>query len=385
MERAIPRIVGTYYGAKALYGEGKRLVNYFTPRRAPYRGHKFARTQRLKSRSRVRSWERRMPRWSMNRPMTAAFRRKIRSGYYEKSYAGRGYHAKRRQSRARRQSYPRATRGRRPRGKKRYSVHRIRMYPLGQPQTKTIKLKIMIQCAFKTLQDSFVAFNFRPADFRKPFQGMSLTTTANGMYTGVSTGIWVDRQTGTPAVTQQLAQPQGLDRWMKTGAATPGFYAKSIVKGSKITIKLNPTATDDTSNKFQAGFTKLWPNASDQGSLVSRVYKNVAQAETDDAVTTRLYYPKKFALEPSGGVPSKTWVFKYSQPKYQRRIARYNPGGNILNWYGTFDAAPAVNPNAWFILSDTSFPVTDTFVQFQVTCEYTVQLKDLEAIDRSSF
>ncbi len=317
-------------------------------------------------------------RYDNSRPMSAAMRRRVRSGYYEKwSYA------KRKAGRARG-----ARRGGwRPRGKKRHAKRRyLRVLPLGQPQTKTIKLRTRIQCAMQTVQDEWIGFKFEPANFRQPFKFMKLApVTANGMYAGADTGIWIDRNTATPAITKATLQPQGLDRYMATGAATPGLYFQSLVKGSKITITQNPNVTDDTSFKFVGGFTKLWPNDSAHGPLISRVYKNVVKAETDDMMTTGLMkHPKRFDFDPASGVAGKRWTFKYSQRQYAESIARYNPGtGAITNWFGTFDLDPVVNPSVFFILSDTSSPTAATFIQVTIVIEYVIQLRSLEAIDRS--
>ena len=376
----IPRIIGTYYGAKAAYGYGKRAVKYFTPKRAPYRGSRVARVQRLygRRRLRVRAQTRAMPRYA--RRGSTAFRRRVRSGYYEKSYAGRGYHAKRARGRG-------ARRYRRPLGRKRFRKkrHTYRVLSLGQPQQKTIKLRTRLQCAMQTSQDSWLGFRFDPANIRQPFKGMKLTETADGMYTGANTGIWLDRNVATPAITNSTLQVQGLDHYMATGAATPGMYSQFMVKGCKITITQNPDVTDASTFKFVGGFTKLWPLIDTHGPLIGRVYKNVLTAETDDMMTTGLMKnPKRFMLAPEGDVRGKSWVFKYSQRKHAAEIRRYNPTQPLVDWFGTFDADPGVNPACWFILSDTSKPTADTNVSLTVVIEYVVQFRDLEAVNRST-
>lgn len=245
--------------------------------------------------------------------------------------------------------------------------------------SRTVRLRTMSQQAFKTKADQFVFFHMNPANFSQPFEHMKTSLTTGAPYANVDQGIWIDKQTGTPDVTEALRQPQGYDHYYAQ-------YKYGKVLESKVQISFMADANTVTSERYFGGFTRLQDNIVGVPGIGDK-YANITRQEIIDMVNVGMIPKRKLIVAATNhqGNPGQQFDFTYKQPLYKKHIDRLGVTSTsaTTDWLATVGAAPVINPSVYFIVSDIGLPSTDEFLYFTITWIHTIQFSGLKAFDRS--
>lgn len=290
----------------------------------------------------------RMVRYAQSRRRSRAVRRrgrKARSRYSRRSSRFRSYRKKARRARTR---------------------TTLRVYPGGIPKSRKVKLRLTVQTAMKTESGRFTMFKFNPADLSRPLGSMSTSLVANTPYSGVSQGIHVDKDWGTPAVNSITLQASGLDFYWAQ-------YPTAVVLGSKITISFVQDTATTTGKRLIGGFTQLFgENGENHSPELADMYLKVQGDEISMMLNSGLIKNPKYIVSGSSVMKQQQFSFNYSYKKYKKRV-KYLGLETGDDWYQIVDTVPQMNPECYFILSDFGLPTTAHFLNCFINIEYTIQ------------
>lgn len=265
-----------------------------------------------------------------------------------------------------------------------YQRYHLRLYPGGFPETHIIKLRLIAQTRFQSLQGSWVVFMFKPSDPVQPLQFLETHTSgAVGVGTYITAnqifGRWTAKEnTTTPTDVLKTRQPYGWDQW-QTEATRP--YAKALVLGSKITLNFREGSQTATGTQnFKAGFAKgLFglDSITGQPQSFGNKYGAITTNEPSDAINAKVFSHGNLS-DPAVGTRSqgKKFTYTYSMKDHMRQLKRNgsvvgDQGINALQSTGNTQAV--YQPKAFFCISDLGMSAAQG-LDCMVTIDYTIKL-----------
>lgn len=236
----------------------------------------------------------------------------------------------------------------------------------------------MSQQAIKTPNNAWTAFELRPMNLAQPFEKMNIGIFADGIYTGVDSCIWVDKDTtSTDTVVEKTRQPQGYDHYFNQ-------YTKARVRKTKYTIQFMADASAATGERYIGGFSSLYDNQSGLTTILEKM-GNITQAEVIDMLNVKFIKKPRLIVSATSDAmrPGQTFQFTYDARIYQKHLKRigFETGDD---WYAGVGVAPQVNPKLFFAIADIGLPSSAIYLYFTISVEHTVEFSDLITFDRST-
>ncbi len=198
----------------------------------------------------------------------------------------------------------------------------------------------------------------------------------------MDTGIWVDKDTGTPAVLEATMQPKGWDQWISTTAADAKYRYAHVI-GSKITIEFMGDLSSNTGNaRFLAGFGKPYM-VSPFGVSEEDKYASIASEDVGEFINSDIVKGLRILTASQPGLKrSQKFTSHYSHKKMNRKLHRMGAtagsSGTSSSWFATYSAAPTLLPFVNFYIADYGLSTAATWLANIVTIEYTIRFSGFD-------
>lgn len=301
----------------------------------------------------------------------------------------------------------RSTKFRKYRRRARRSRTRIRIYPMGVPLTKIVKLRMMKQCQIFSQGLRWGKVAFQPNSLINPFfSQLTATDQTSTGYTGRAlahnhTNLKFVDKAGTILAAGFFPQPNGYDQLLspydttQTGGATAfvagqGLFQTYKVLETRMTLTVIPDSYSSAGTNLIGGWTRDYPRVADEGGepfLVKHARLN--DIEVSNMLNQKIIKrPQLLGSQHRKAGLGKTFTHVWKLRNYRRKVAHGQGAFNQLmgdeKWSGTYALEPEVRPQVFFIIADVASSTT-VAVNFIATFDYTVKLSDRIIGDDSTF